>query len=183
MKTKLQQEQLGVKSLKDKGVVCLGSGILWPSTKKVFIWRKFVDALLIVCYVSIRHKLKWRSISTPPRLCSALHCKRRKNTQERKCRYFSNLITSIYIYIFMVEFDQESEQRTHRRENAGTSLISPRRSIYIFMVGFDQESRTPNLEWTQSPLSLILIYFFEKTQIKTITMKTEMRSSSPIFES
>jgi hypothetical protein len=58
MKTKLQQEQLGVKSLKDKGVVCLGSGILWPSTKKVFIWRKFVDALLIVCYVSIRHKLK-----------------------------------------------------------------------------------------------------------------------------
>jgi len=35
MKTKLQQEQLGVKSLQDKGVECLGSGILWPSTKKV----------------------------------------------------------------------------------------------------------------------------------------------------
>lgn len=28
---------------------------------------------------------------------STLLCKRRKNTQEGKCRYFSNLITSIYI--------------------------------------------------------------------------------------
>jgi hypothetical protein len=146
MKTKLQQKNLeGRKSLKDKGVVCLGSGILvfcGHQQRKYYleeICGHFTYSVLCINTAQAQVKKHLYSAST-------LLCKRRENTQERKCRYFSNLITSINISSWL-NLIKESEQRTHRRENAGTSLISPSPSIYIFMVGFDQEeSRTPNLE-------------------------------------
>jgi hypothetical protein len=104
-------EQLVVKSLKDKGVVCLGSGILvfcGHQQKKYYLEETCgCFAYSVLCINTAQAQVKKHLYSS-----STLLCKRRKNTQERKCRYFSNLITSIYISSWLNLIESQNKEHT-----------------------------------------------------------------------
>jgi hypothetical protein len=178
---KLQQKNLeGRKSLKDKGVVCLGSGILvfcGHQQRKYYleeICGHFTYSVLCVNTAQAQVKKHLYSAST-------LLCKRRENTQERKCRYFSNLITSINISSWLNLIKSQNKEHKERKCRYFSNLTT---SIYIYLHGWIWSRRVQN---TKPRMNTVTTFsdpylFFRKTQIKTITMKTEMKSSSPIFE-
>lgn len=83
MKTKLQQEQLGVKSLKDKGVVCLGSGICGHQQRKYYLEEMCgCFAYSVLCINTAQAQVKKHLYSSSTLLCSALQ-KKKEHTREK----------------------------------------------------------------------------------------------------